>query len=209
MGIEGDSKWGGWGQAPSRASETLQYWSRCIWLQLREMPVGFFSSLSPKPSVMLNPRRVNLQPAVASRSLSTKEGNKAVGEGGSWTWWVERGGVDAQYRQKPLSDSREPGGDGNYGAVPTILQPWTQFYFGVAQAEGPKPAQMLCRRRMNSRLVGAVTSDFGRIDRDLQQEKIRPFPGKRRKRWSRIIHKSYRCSQADTEQFWGSRAKIT
>lgn len=61
---------------------------------------GVFSSLSPKPSVMRNPRRVNLQPAVVSRSLSTKEGNKAVGEGGSWTWWVERGGVDAQYRQQ-------------------------------------------------------------------------------------------------------------
>lgn len=54
-----------------------------------------FSSLSPKTNAMLNPCSVNLQPAGASRSLSTKEGNKAVWEGTSWTRSVERGGGDA------------------------------------------------------------------------------------------------------------------
>lgn len=43
---------------------------------------GFFFSLFPKTSEMLNPCPVNLQPAVTSRSLSTKKGNKAVSQGG-------------------------------------------------------------------------------------------------------------------------------
>lgn len=42
-----------------------------------------FSSLSPKMSVMPNPRLVNLQPEGMSHSPSTKEGKKAMQERGS------------------------------------------------------------------------------------------------------------------------------
>lgn len=88
-----------------------------------------FSSLSPKTSVMLNPRPVNLQPAVVSRRLSTKEGNKAMREGGSWTCSVEQGGVGA-CRVQAANLCQIPG---NWGVMaittPFLLFPNHEFNF--------------------------------------------------------------------------------
>lgn len=63
---------------------------------------GFFPSLSPKMSVMLNLCAVNLQPAAATRSLSTKEGNKAMQGGGRRMRSVERDGMDAYTLQAEI-----------------------------------------------------------------------------------------------------------
>jgi len=78
-----------------------------------------------------------------------------------------------------LPSSSELGGNGNYGAVPTISIPQIQIYLGIAYPEGLKPAQTLCRSRVNSKLVGAVTSDFSRSNHDWKKEKIGLWPGKR------------------------------
>lgn len=69
---------------------------------------------------------------------------------------------------KPLQDCRELVGDGNDRVVPSILTPSIQFYLGIAQPEGLKPAQMPCRSRGNSGLAGAVSSDISRSDGDSQ-----------------------------------------
>lgn len=88
----------------------------------------FFLSPSVTMSAMLGPCPVNLQPAVVSRILSTKEGNSAVWEGGSW--WREVGACEAA-GSKILPDRRKLGGGNNYGTFSTLPKPYVWSYLCI------------------------------------------------------------------------------
>lgn len=117
-------------QAPARDAAALQVliWVWVLVTAARRGAGVFFLSPSVTMSAMLGPYPVNLQPAVVSRILSTKEGNSAVWEGGSW--WREVGACEAA-GSKILPDRRKLGGGNNYGTFSTLPKPYVWSYLCI------------------------------------------------------------------------------